>query len=49
MKRLPGLQDVSSDQQNGGLKQLMNRFGQPAQTRHSARSQIIANRLQKFR
>ena len=24
MKRLPGLQDVSSDQQNGGLDQLMN-------------------------
>jgi multidrug efflux pump len=24
MKRLPGLQDVSSDQQNGGLEVLMN-------------------------
>jgi multidrug efflux pump len=24
MKRLPGLQDVSSDQQNGGLDELMN-------------------------
>jgi multidrug efflux pump len=43
MKRLPGLQDVSSDQQNGGLDQLMNydrvtaaRLGLTAQSLDSA-------------
>ncbi len=43
MKRLPGLQDVSSDQQNGGLDELMNydrvtaaRLGITAQSLDSA-------------
>jgi multidrug efflux pump len=43
MKRLPGLQDVSADQQNGGLAELMNydrvsaaKLGQTAQSLDSA-------------